>query len=256
MKQILGSAWCFYFRWPVYSVSVFRPAGILLGGQLQLVVYWFFVFFLDFLFGPSLGISAAFLGFVVLATITGLLHEDGLADSLDSLGVLDDGSTFAKEKIEAALKDSRLGSYGVSGLLVLWLLRWGLYRGDGAIWAAGAAILFSRSVSVGWAVALSRWAKSSEVAKMSGLIGGISAKLALLNGVFALAVAGVAVGWAGFEAPAIAGASILSAAVSLLLQLGLMRRLGRISGDFIGAAICVSELTFVVGLMGISAKAL
>ena len=49
--------------------------------------------------------------------ITGCLHEDGLADFFDGFG----GGT-TKERTLAIMKDSQIGSYGVIGLLVYFLL--------------------------------------------------------------------------------------------------------------------------------------
>ena len=49
--------------------------------------------------------------------ITGCLHEDGLADFFDGFG----GGT-TKERTLAIMKDSQIGSYGVIGLIVYFLL--------------------------------------------------------------------------------------------------------------------------------------
>ncbi len=54
------------------------------------------------------------IAFSILATIltTGALHEDGFADSCDAFG-----GGWTKEKILTIMKDSRLGTYGVVGLI-------------------------------------------------------------------------------------------------------------------------------------------
>ena len=57
------------------------------------------------------------LGFGLL--FTGALHEDGFADSCDGFG-----GGYNKEKILAIMKDSRLGSYGVLGLILLMLCKY------------------------------------------------------------------------------------------------------------------------------------
>lgn len=49
--------------------------------------------------------------------VTGCLHEDGLADFLDGFG----GGT-TRERTLAIMKDSHIGSYGVIGLIVYFLL--------------------------------------------------------------------------------------------------------------------------------------
>ncbi len=55
---------------------------------------------------------------------TGCLHEDGLADFLDGFG---GGNN--RERILSIMKDSHIGSYGVIGLTVYFLLLWSLLSG-------------------------------------------------------------------------------------------------------------------------------
>lgn len=54
---------------------------------------------------------------VVRLLVTGCLHEDGLADFFDGFG----GGT-TRERTLAIMKDSHIGSYGVIGLIVYFLL--------------------------------------------------------------------------------------------------------------------------------------
>ncbi len=50
--------------------------------------------------------------------ITGAFHEDGFADVCDGFG-----GGWTKEKILEIMKDSRVGAYGVVGMIVLFLLK-------------------------------------------------------------------------------------------------------------------------------------
>jgi adenosylcobinamide-GDP ribazoletransferase len=68
------------------------------------------------LFPPSI---AALLALAFLIVATGALHEDGLADVFDAFR-----AGRSPEKIQAILKDSRIGVYGAVALLILLLLRW------------------------------------------------------------------------------------------------------------------------------------
>ena len=61
---------------------------------------------------------AILLGLVIGVLITGALHEDGFADTCDGLG--HGGSTEEKLRI---MKDSRIGTYGTLGILLLVLLK-------------------------------------------------------------------------------------------------------------------------------------
>jgi adenosylcobinamide-GDP ribazoletransferase len=64
------------------------------------------------------GLEAA-LALAVQLVITGMLHEDGLADIADALRA---GRT--REKMFEIIKDSRIGSYGASALIAALILRW------------------------------------------------------------------------------------------------------------------------------------
>lgn len=61
--------------------------------------------------------AAVVTAFAVRLLLTGALHEDGLADFIDGTG---GGST--RERILEIMKDSRIGSYGVIGLVFYFLM--------------------------------------------------------------------------------------------------------------------------------------
>lgn len=61
---------------------------------------------------------AVLLAIVVRLLVTGALHEDGLADFFDGFG----GGGNDRQRILAIMKDSRIGTYGVLGLVVYMLL--------------------------------------------------------------------------------------------------------------------------------------
>ncbi len=80
--------------------------GLLLFTSISLFAYIGMPFQVSILISLSLGLF-----------LTGALHEDGAADFFDSLGGDDHAS---RQKI---LRDSRLGTYGVLGLLIVFLLK-------------------------------------------------------------------------------------------------------------------------------------
>ncbi|GAC1438153.1 MAG: adenosylcobinamide-GDP ribazoletransferase [Sediminibacterium sp.] len=86
------------------SARYFSWVGLLMGG-----IGAFVFFFSSTLFSPALAIACS-----MLATIlaTGAFHEDGFADCCDAFG-----GGWTKEKILLIMKDSRLGTYGVVGLM-------------------------------------------------------------------------------------------------------------------------------------------
>ena len=62
---------------------------------------------------------AAFLVLAYLVLITGCFHEDGLADTADGFG-----GGWTKDQVLTILKDSRIGSYGATALVLSLLARY------------------------------------------------------------------------------------------------------------------------------------
>ena len=67
------------------------------------------------LFHHFISVDVALLAMMIAGIlITGAFHEDGFADTCDAFG-----GGWTKEKILAIMKDSRLGTYGVAGLVLM-----------------------------------------------------------------------------------------------------------------------------------------
>jgi adenosylcobinamide-GDP ribazoletransferase len=92
------------------SARYFSWVGILVGiiGAMVLVLA-------NMLFSPALTILFSMIATILL---TGSFHEDGFADSCDAFG-----GGWTKEKILTIMKDSRLGTYGVVGLILILSLK-------------------------------------------------------------------------------------------------------------------------------------
>lgn len=118
--NLFYSCYCFFFRIPITFERKFSSDGILLGPILQSVVYIFMFCLFRFFLGEYL---SAFFALIGLSVATGFFHEDGLADTADSLGVPHFSDDNSSVKIVNALKDSRIGSYGANALCLLWLIR-------------------------------------------------------------------------------------------------------------------------------------
>jgi len=86
------------------SARYFSWVGLLVGG-INALSFWL----LQYLFSPALSIA---LMMVISILTTGAFHEDGFADVCDAFG-----GGWTKEKILLIMKDSRLGTYGVAGLI-------------------------------------------------------------------------------------------------------------------------------------------
>jgi adenosylcobinamide-GDP ribazoletransferase len=97
-------------EWLHHSARHFAAVGLVVGGAGALVLWaaahlW-----------PAL--VAVLLCMAATVWITGAFHEDGLADTCDGLG-----GAVTRERALAIMKDSRLGTYGAVGLLLVLALK-------------------------------------------------------------------------------------------------------------------------------------
>jgi adenosylcobinamide-GDP ribazoletransferase len=114
----------------------FPVLGCLIGGLQYGIVYVFTHFSIDW----SEGVALIVLG--VGAVITGGLHLDGLADWADSLGCVRD-----REKMLRIMKDSRIGTFGVIAIVIIFCAKWS---------AINRLIAYDKAVSIVCAAILSR----------------------------------------------------------------------------------------------------
>lgn len=92
------------------ATRYFPLIGWIVGGTISLMIYS-----LHFILPNSICIILALMVGVLL---TGAFHEDGFADVCDGFG-----GGWTKEQILNIMKDSRVGTYAVVGLLLLFLLK-------------------------------------------------------------------------------------------------------------------------------------
>jgi adenosylcobinamide-GDP ribazoletransferase len=188
--------------------------------------------------GLPLAVSGA-LGLVVAIVLTRGLHEDGLADTADGLGV-----HGTRERRLAAMKDSAVGAHGAlamaCALLVAALALAGL-DAEHAARALVAAHVLSRTAMVLTAAALPS-------ARAEGGLGrGLVVTLPAALVASAIAVAGV-LAVAGMRDGAVALAvGVVVAALAGLVQL---RTFGGRTGDTLGAAGKLVEVATLVALAG------
>ncbi|MBJ6367104.1 adenosylcobinamide-GDP ribazoletransferase [Snuella sedimenti] len=88
------------------SARYFSLVGVIVGSLGALCFY-----LTSFIFSTEI---ALLLSMVTTIYITGAFHEDGFADVCDGLG-----GGWSKEKILLIMKDSRLGTYGAVGILLI-----------------------------------------------------------------------------------------------------------------------------------------
>lgn len=97
-------------QWLHQSSRHFPGVGLLVG-MLCAGVFWL----VSILFTP---LVAAVISTAFGIRLTGAFHEDGLADSCDGLG-----GGLTRERTLTIMKDSRLGTYGVLGLVCALLIK-------------------------------------------------------------------------------------------------------------------------------------
>ena len=185
---------------------------------------------------------AALIALLALVVLTGALHEDGLADSIDGLW----GGWTRDRRLEI-MKDSHIGSYGVIGLVASLGLRGAALAAlpDGMLAMVLVAVAaMSRAAMVAlWAALPS--ARSGGLAGKVGRPGTTTAILALLIG------AGVCLWALSPVAALVTGAAALTGA----LCVGAIARakIGGQTGDILGATQQVSEIAALLVLVAVFA---
>ncbi len=215
------------------SLALFPAVGLLLGLLLALADAA-----LTAVFPPPV---VAGLLLLLLVALTGGLHLDGLADTVDGLSGGRD-----RESALRIMKDSRVGALGATALvldlLLHWLCLWSLPAG---IRAAGLTLM----------PAAGRWAQvalasTCRYARAEGGTGAVFVEKAgdreLVLATLTLAVAAVALGgWRG-------AALLLPLALTvLLLRRFFLRRLDGVTGDLLGAATEVAEIVVLLALLAL-----
>lgn len=182
---------------------------------------------------------------VLLAMLSGILltggfHEDGLADTCDGFGGGND-----KLQILNIMKDSRIGSYGVLGLVFALLLKFSTLAALPAaqfLAISAAAHAFSRFMAVSL-IYTQRYAREDASARARPAAQSLSHPALACAALFAL----VPLAWLGI------GAGIAATGVALTLRIVaaqyFYRRIGGFTGDCLGAVQQITELGFYLGLL-------
>ena len=186
---------------------------------------------------------AVLLSMAVTIRATGAFHEDGWADACDGLG-----GGWDKLQVLTIMKDSRIGSYGTVGLVLMLLAKAAALvelatAGDQAVAVALlAAHPLSRLASTSLIHTL-EYVREDESAKAKPLARRLSAtELAIATVFGALPL----VLLAPLEAAAALAATV---AVTLWAARYLLRRLGGYTGDCLGAVQQATELAAYLGIL-------
>jgi adenosylcobinamide-GDP ribazoletransferase len=169
---------------------------------------------------------------VYFVLITGCLHEDGLADTADGLG-----GGWTKDQILLILKDSRIGSYGATALVLSLLARYSLLTSLPAEHFAGYVV--SAQVLARWSsLPLSYFLPPAREGDGQGArIARLTSLPSLIFGsIFSIAIVVFALRWS-----ALIPLLISLFAVSMTGWLYL-RKIGGVTGDCFGATNQLTEI--------------
>lgn len=251
MKMLLINQWryfltatIFFTRIPVTFNSFdeadlnkatrFFPLVGILVGAVGALVFWLS----DILLPLEI---AVLLSMVATILLTGAFHEDGLADAVDGLG-----GGWSREQVLTIMMDSRIGSYGAVGLVLILLTKYQALSYQAAVFIpasiiAGHAlsrlcavlVMFTQSYvkAEGKSKPLATQLSVAEliIATFFGLL-----PMAFLEVKYIAALVPVAIVWLWFSAK-------------------IKARIGGYTGDCLGAMQQLTEVTFYVGLLASAA---
>ena len=235
-------------EWLNQSARHFPAVGLLVGALAAFVL----------VLGHALFTPAVAVGLSMAATLllTGAFHEDGWADTCDALG---GGAGIGRERALVIMKDSRIGTYGAVGLVLMLGLKAATLTALPLVLAV-PALLFAHTASRAAAVALIRWlpyAGDIEHAKAKPLAqrisrAGLVVALAWVM-VLCLALVSAAQRW-GEPAvlPAIALGLLVVANTAAWCARWFRQRLGGYTGDTLGATQQLTELLALLVWLGVA----
>jgi adenosylcobinamide-GDP ribazoletransferase len=187
-------------------------------------------------------LGAALLAIGVSLLVTGAFHEDGFADTSDALG-----GAYDREKIFVILKDSRIGTFGASAVVVSIAGRAALLaQVDGGAFAALVLAGAAARAGAVWQMAALPYVTPEGSRSRDVSRGGI--EQAAVGTVIALVLAAALVGH-GDLSFARAGADFAGvAAVGLASGWRYAKRAGGLTGDFLGATEQLGEIVVLIAM--------
>lgn len=176
---------------------------------------------------------AALFTVVLWTMISGVLHEDGLADVADAVR-----AGRSQEKMMAVLRDSRIGTYGAVAIVLSFLLRWQALAQTGSpgieVFIASQAVPRAAMVALAW---VSRPAGTGLGLAFSSVLSTPAALAAIAQGVVAAFLCGLRPGIV------IAGISYVTIRAA---RWYFYRRIGGVNGDCLGATEQILEILILV----------
>jgi adenosylcobinamide-GDP ribazoletransferase len=180
----------------------------------------------------------AALSVALISWLTGCLHVDGLGDVADAFG-----AGKGKERILEILKDPRMGSFGVTAIVLdllikVWCWQFFLARGDVGeiVWS----LVFARSMQ-GLFIAFVPNARTGSIAGAFGVKSAFGKVLVVLSFFITATIAATE---ASISTTVLYVASALG--IAALFALYCVKKIGGITGDCVGTANELTEISVLL----------
>ena len=225
----------FLTRLPLPSVS-YKPLNdvlwvLPLAAAILACLAWSWVQLVTLLFSEQNWIAAGLI-LAGLTWATGALHDDALSDTADGLG-----GGWSKDRKLAIMKDSQIGAYGVSAMILSFGLRW-------AAWSSLLTTQASGIIWIFWLILTSRFACLPSMALQSQARATGQAKLAgRLDLLVVLSLAPIVL-IVGFWLYGLM--SLLAFIPALCMAVMAQRQIGGVTGDIYGAQIMLTEIAILL----------
>jgi adenosylcobinamide-GDP ribazoletransferase len=235
----------FQTSWLSESARFFPLVGALVG-VIAVGIWWICTLF----FPPLVAVGLMMSGSLLL---TGAFHEDGLADVCDGFG---GGRTC--DAVLAIMKDSRVGAYGAIGIAMMLGLKWSVLVSL-PLTAFSIIVIGAHMVSRWCAIGLIwrlPYVRADAEAKSKPLANSLSGADWLLSGALGVLILVPALLLIDLTARTQISVALLSAlifsGITTLLAGGYFKsRIGGYTGDCLGAAQQLAELSFLLAALGV-----
>ncbi len=203
----------------------------LLGGIALMIAAWLSL-------PPSI---ASVFGLLAMTVVTGALHEDGLADTVDGLG----GGSTREQKL-AIMHDSQIGSFGVVALIFIFALKWTALTAIAGIGVSEAVLALIAAAAASRAVlpVVMHYvpvAREDGLSADAGRPGFDRAAVAFLVGLAFLIFC------LGFQTGIVA--LVLGALVAAVFVYFVANRIGGQTGDVLGATQQITEVIILLAIV-------
>lgn len=188
---------------------------------------------------------AALLAVASMILLTGALHEDGLADTADGFGLGGD-----VEKRLAAMRDPRIGVFGMVALIVVFAVRWTALADLVAVsFSQGAtAMIAAAAISRGVLPYVMHAVANARPDGLSATAGRPDSQPALIALAISAVIALLAFGFSGTVLVTLVAGLLTFAIVAVARRL-----IGGQTGDVLGAIQQVTEAAILITAAGLAA---